>query len=218
MTRAEIRAEARRWRRGDALVVMGAVMLGAVLAWIMLTVSGLTHDLRAETARGDALAQQVRGLGGTPVAGPSGARGEPGPSVTGPSGAPGQPGADGSPGPSGSPGKTGASGAPGRGGAASADSTIPGPSGPPGADSTVPGPIGPAGPVGPMGPQGEPGEKGATGDRGPSGASCEDGYSWQTPSWDPDARVCRRDGAPDPSESPSPSSAAALDPRRLQYG
>jgi hypothetical protein len=212
MTRAEIRAEARRWRRGDALVVTGAVALGAVLAWIVLTVSGLTHDLRAETARGDALAEQVRGLGGTPVVGPSGSPGEPGESVTGPPGEKGERGEVGSPGPSGSPGKNGATGASGAPGAV-------GPSGLPGAV----GPTGPAGPQGVqgeqgvMGPQGERGEKGDTGAQGPSGASCEDGYSWQTPSWDPDARVCRRDGAPDPSESPSPSVAAGLDPRRMQY-
>jgi hypothetical protein len=212
MTRAEIRAEARRWRRGDALVVTGAVALGAVLAWIVLTVSGLTHDLRAETARGDALAEQVRGLGGTPVVGPSGSPGEPGESVTGPPGEKGERGEVGSPGPSGSPGKTGATGASGAPGAV-------GPSGLPGAV----GPTGPAGPQGVqgeqgvMGPQGERGEKGDTGAQGPSGASCEPGYSWQTPSWDPDARVCRRDGAPDPSESPSPSAGGALDPRRMQY-
>ncbi|ELP67645.1 hypothetical protein STRTUCAR8_08538 [Streptomyces turgidiscabies Car8] len=67
------------------------------------------------------------------------------------------------------------------------------------------------------GPQGERGEKGDAGATGPAGQSCEDGYSWQTPSYDPDARVCRRDGAPDPSESPSSKVAAGLDPRRLQY-
>lgn len=119
----------------------------------------------------------------------------------------------GPPGPKGDPGKAaptitpapGASGAPGEPGS---DSTVPGPQGVPGADSTVPGP------AGPVGPQGERGEKGDAGDRGPAGASCEPGFSWQTPSYDPDARVCRRDGAPDPSESPSPPLAAALDPRR----
>lgn len=219
MTRAEIRAEARRWRRGDALVVVGALMLGAVLAWIVLTVSGVTHDLRAETARGDALAEQIRGLGATPIVGPSGSPGAPGVGATGPPGEKGDPGLPAptltpSPGASGAPGRTGASGAPGKDGAPGADSTVPGPSGPPGADSTVPGPAGPAGPVGPQGERGEPGATGAT---GPAGQSCEDGYSWQTPAYDPDARVCRRDGAPDPGGSPPPSAAAALDPRRLQY-
>lgn len=116
------------------------------------------------------------------------------------------PGPRGEKGASGSPGRTGASGAPGRDGA---DSTVPGPQGPQGekgADSTVPGPQGPQG------------EKGDTGERGPAGESCPDGYSWQAPSYDPDALVCRKDGAPDPGgpDSPSPQ-AAGLDPRRVQY-
>lgn len=220
MTRAEIRAEARRWRRGDALVVVGALTLGAVLAWIVLTVSGLTHDLRVEAARGDALAEQLRGLGATPIVGPSGSPGEPGVGATGPPGEKGEPGlpaptltpAPGASGASGAPGRTGASGPPG----------VAGPSGLPGAVGPT-GPVGPVGPTGSQGVQGEPGamgpqgERGETGATGPAGASCEDGFSWQTPSWDPDARVCRRDGAPDPSESPSPSALPGLDPRRLQY-
>lgn len=209
MTRAEIRAEARRWRRGDALVVVGALALGAVLAWIVLTVSGVTHDLRAETARGDALAEQVRGLGGIPVAGPSGSPGEPGESVTGPRGEKGDPGEPGRVGPSGLPGKSGSAGASGAPGAVGPTGPV-GPAGPPG-------PQGVQGEAGAMGPQGERGEPGATGERGPAGQSCEPGFSWQTPSYDPDARVCRRDGAPDPSESPSVSALPGLDPRRLQY-
>lgn len=174
-------------------------------------------DLRGEAlsvVAGDvrALRAQVEAGGETPVApDPTKAVEDLEDRIEVPVPIPGPRGADGSPGPSGSPGKTGASGIPGRDGSAGADSTVSGPSGPPGADSTVPGP------AGPVGPQGERGEQGDTGERGPAGASCEDGYSWQTPSYDPDARVCRRDGAPDPSESPSPSSAAALDPRRLQY-
>lgn len=131
---------------------------------------------------------------------------------------PGPPGPAGSPGPSGSPGAAGKAGSPGAVGA----------SGSPGAPGAVgaTGPVGPTGPqgvpgiqgeTGPTGPQGERGETGATGATGPAGAPCEDGYSWQTPSYDPDARVCRRDGAPDPGESPSLSAGGALDPRRLQY-
>jgi hypothetical protein len=75
----------------------------------------------------------------------------------------------------------------------------------PGVDSTVPGP------------RGERGEKGDTGERGPVGPDCPDGYSLRPPADDPDALVCRRDGAPDPSESPSSPFAVALDPRRLTY-
>lgn len=175
-------------------------------------------DLRGEAlsvVAGDvrALRAQVEAGGETPVApDPSKAVEDLEDRIEVPVPIPGPRGADGSPGPSGSPGKTGASGVPG----------VVGPSGLPGAVGAT-GPAGPAGPAGVQGepgvagPQGAQGPKGDTGEQGPSGASCEDGYSWQTPSYDPDARVCRRDGAPDPSESPSPSSAAALDPRRLQY-
>ncbi|OMI38232.1 hypothetical protein [Streptomyces sparsogenes] len=47
------------------------------------------------------------------------------------------------------------------------------------------------------------------------GPACPDGYSLQTPSWDPDALVCRRDGAPQPTEpAPSPTTPAALAPDR----
>ena len=113
---------------------------------------------------------------------------------------------------------------------------IPGPSGPPGPSGkpapTITGPSGASGApgvsvTGPSGPQGVPGEsvtgapgpqgeQGVQGERGPAGESCPEGYSWQAPADDPDALVCRRDGAPDPSESPSVSSLA-LDPQRRQY-
>lgn len=136
MTRAQIRAQERRWRRGDTLVVVAAVGLGVVVAWIVLAVQGLQNDLSASNEARDALARQVQSLGGTPVAGPPGSRGEPGQTTigargpSGPSGPSGAPGKDAptitpSPGP---PGPTGPSGAPG------ADSTIPGPTGPAGQD------------------------------------------------------------------------------------
>lgn len=215
MTRAQLRAEERRWRRGDGMAVAGALLLGVVLAWIVLSIQAMGHDLRTERAWRDALSAQVEGLGATPVVGPSGSPGEPGKSVTGPPGVPGAVGSTGPVGPSGSPGAAGKAGSPGASGA-------------PGVPGAV-GMTGPAGPAGPQGvpgvqgepgvagPQGEQGPQGDPGDRGPSGASCEDGYSWQTPSYDPDARVCRRDGAPDPSESPSPVVAAGLDPSRRVY-
>lgn len=180
-----------------------------------LAVSTLATDVRQ-------LRAQVQAGGETPVApDPSRAVEDLPDRAEVPVPIPGPRGADGSPGPSGSPGATGRAGSPGAAGA-SGSPGIPGAAG-------ATGPVGPAGPVGPQGvpgvqgepgatgPQGERGERGDTGERGPSGASCEDGFSWQTPSWDPDARVCRRDGAPDPSDSPSASPAAALDPRRLQY-
>lgn len=171
-----------------------------------LAVSTLAGDVRA-------LREQVKAGGETPVApDPSRAVEDLPDRAEVPVPIPGPPGPAGSPGPSGAPGRSGADGASGASGA-------PGVPGPVGAT----GPAGPAGPQGiqgesgATGPQGEQGPKGDTGERGPSGASCEDGYSWQTPSYDPDARVCRRDGAPDPSESPSPSVAAGLDPSRRVY-
>jgi hypothetical protein len=159
-------------------------------------VSTLAGDVRA-------LRAQVKARGGTPVA-PDPAKAVPSLSARAevPVPIPGPRGVAGSPGPSGSPG---ASGAPGKNGV---DSTVPGPQGPqgvPGADSTVPGP------------QGERGEKGDTGEQGPAGPSCPDGYSLQAPSYDPDALVCRRDGAPQPSPSPSGLLSLGLDPSRRQY-
>ena len=113
--------------------------------------------------------------------------------IPGPRGPQGEPGRD-------APTITPSPGAPG---APGADSTVPGPQGPPGADSTVPGPQG---------------EKGETGDRGPAGPSCPDGYSLQPPADDPDALVCRRDGAPAPTQERKGLLAAeGLDPQRRQY-
>ncbi|NUS22743.1 MAG: collagen-like protein [Streptomyces sp.] len=157
-------------------------------------------DLRGQavsTLAGDvrALRVQVRSAGKVPVApdptkavGDLAKRAEVPVPIPGPSGPPG---------PSGKPaptitGPSGASGMPG------ANSTVPGPSGAsgaPGADSTVPGP------------QGEKGDKGDPGEPGPA---CPSGYHLEAPSWDPDALVCRRDGAPQPSPSDSPSQGAGL--------
>jgi hypothetical protein len=110
----------------------------------------------------------------------------------------------------GPPGPAGERGEPGRPGS---DSTVPGPTGPPGADSTVPGPRGPEGPPGAD--STVPGPAGPRSPRGPPGQSCPDGYSWQTPEYDPDAKVCRRNAAPEPSPEPAPTTAApALPPER----
>lgn len=220
MSRAQIRAEERRGRRGDALTVVGALLLGAVLAWIVVTIQAMGHDLHVERAARDALARQVQGLGETPVAGPPGSRGEPGESVTGPSGPPGAPGrdgldgvdgADGSPGPSGSPGSDGKAGSDG------ADSTVPGPAGPPGADSTVPGP---AGPPGRDGSDGADGEDGADG-RPPSGWTFTQNGAEYTcrpvDDFDPSAPQYSCDSQDsNPGDGNSPE-AAALDPQRRQY-
>jgi hypothetical protein len=206
VTRSEIRAEERRWRRGDVLAVVGALLLGATLAWIVLSIQGMADDLHEKDNDIAALSQQVRQLGGKPVAG---ARGEPGKSVTGPKGDQGDPGPigpSGPPGPSGSPGKNGANGTDGTAGTA----------GEPGAVGAT----GPAGPAGPAGPQGEQGPKGDTGEQGPAGPSCPDGYHLEAPTWDPDALVCRKDGADQPPGNGNGNGgllSAGLDPQRRQY-
>jgi hypothetical protein len=210
VSRAQVRAEERRGRRGDVWAVVGAVALGAVLAWIVLTIQGVTHDLHEEREYNRLLAQQVRDLGGKPIKGPPG---EPGASVTGPpgpQGEPGEPGVDGEPGPSGSPGKDGKSGVDGSDGKAGEPGAV-GASGPAGPA----GPPGPQGEPGPPGPQGEPGVDGADGE---DGQTCPDGYSLQAPAYDEAALVCRRDGAPDPEEpGGGPQAAGALDPQRRVY-
>lgn len=195
-----------------ALTVLAA--LGA-FAWIVITMQAQGDDLRTANQARDALARQVQEMGGTPVAGEPGSRGE-----VGPSGAPGRDGADGADAPTITP-SPGASGAAGRPGKPGADSTVPGPtgaSGQPGADSTVPGPMGPAGPAGPTGPQGDQGPAGEDGADGAAGQSCPTGYSWQAPADDPDALICRRDGAPPPKDPGKPGLLSlGLDPTRRQY-
>ncbi|MEE4598208.1 collagen-like protein [Streptomyces sp. DSM 41524] len=225
MTRTE-RVLARRWR-GVLLVCTLVALAGAVLVlWAQVD-----HDreraqqrevqARAEAdRRGDAvstlatdvrrLRTQLRGEGKTPVApDPADAvkdlpdRAEvpvPIPGPRGPAGSPGRAGRDGdagaqgSPGPSGPSGKSGADGADGAAGQQ--------------------GPQGEPGPAGPQGPAGPPGADGADGHDGKDGQTCPDGYSLQAPSWDPDALVCRRDGAPQPEPTDGPSTPAALAPDR----
>ncbi|MDH6435622.1 hypothetical protein M2158_004099 [Streptomyces sp. SAI-144] len=128
--------------------------------------------------------------------------------VPGEKGDKGDPGTPGKPAPTITP-SPGASGAPGQDGV---DSTVPGPSGPPGA-------AGPAGPAGPAGERGEKGDTGEQGPPGPAGQSCPDGYSWQTPSYDPYAKVCRQDGAPDPEPGNGNGGllSMGLDPTRREY-
>jgi hypothetical protein len=204
---------ARARRRADVWFVLASLFALAILAWVVITMQQLSRDLRTANEARDALASQVQRLGAKPIAGPPGSRGEQGQSITGPKGDkgdPGQPGATGPPGPSGSPGHNGQDGGHGTDGTAGEPGTA--------------GATGPAGPAGPPGPQGEPGpagpqgEQGATGERGPAGPSCPDGYSLQAPSYDPDALVCRKDGAPDPEPGNGGGNpAGALDPQRRQY-
>lgn len=132
--------------------------------------------------------------------------------IPGPPGSKGDAGEPGRTGPSGSPGMDGEDGVAGHDGADGVGQ--PGAEGEPGADGGA-GPPGPQGEPGPAGPQGEAGK---AGERGPAGPTCPDGYSLQAPASDPDALVCRRDGAPPPGPDPEPSpQAAALDPTRREY-
>lgn len=213
------RTQSALYRARHLLWIVGALLFlgGAIgLAFIQIDREARRADqLAAEadlrgtavsTLAGDvrALRQQVKAAGKTPVApDPTRAvedlpdRAEVPVPIPGPAG------------PAGARGETGPTGAPGRDGKDGADSTVPGPSGAPGADSTVPGPSGP------------PGRDGQDGADGKDGQTCPDGYSLQAPSWDPDALVCRRTSAPQPSDEPGNSEqkpqSLALDPQRRQY-
>lgn len=217
------------YRRRHTLWILASLLfLGGALAVAFLQINKAEHradQIAAEAdLRGSAvstLATDVRKLrsqlqadGKTPVApDPSRAvedlpdRAEVPVPIPGP---PGPPGVNGEDGQNGRPAPT-ITPSPGQPGTAGQDSTVPGPPGeqgppgPAGADSTVPGP---------QGEQGPPGPAGADGTDGRDGQACPDGYSLQPPADDPDALVCRRDGAPaEPDPGPL---ALALDPRR-QY-
>lgn len=227
MTRTQ-RALARRWRP-LALLCWLAVLSGAVLIiWARIDAEMSRADQLAAEAdrRGTAvstlatdvreLRTQVKSEGETPVApDPSEAiddlpsRAEIPVPIPGPKGDPGRPGSDGEPG---TDGKDGTPATPGQNGEPGTDGGQ-GPQGEPGVQ-------GPQGDPGVQGPQGETGPQGEQGPRGESGPACPDGYSLQPPAGDPDALVCRRDGAPQPDPDPSePSSllSMALDPQRRQY-
>lgn len=194
--------------RAEWLVAFTGLLIVLFLGWLAIQVVTLSNDLRESNRARDALAAQVQSLGETPVAGPPGSRGEPGESIVGPSGPPGPAGPSGAPGDdaTGTPGKDGQDGAEGPSGA-------PGEPGTDGESVTGPaGPPGPQGEPGPAGPQGEPGTDGQ------DGQTCPDGYSLQPPADDPDALVCRRDGAPPPDDDPGNSPLTlGMDPARRQY-
>jgi hypothetical protein len=200
MGRAQIRAQERRWRRGDSLALFAAVILGVALAWILLAVQGLQEELRTSNDARDALARQVQSLGGTPVAGPPGSRGEPGKSVIGARGPSGPPGPSGKPAPTltSSPGPSGPAG----------------PSGAPGADSTVPGPVGPTGSAGQDGADGAAGQDGADGKNGSPPSSWtytdQDGNEYRcvpVDDFNPDnpRYTCTQTSTASPAPTPSPS-------------
>jgi hypothetical protein len=234
VTRAE-RALAGRWRWIAVFCWLLALSGAAVIVWSRIDAETTARYEAVSEAnrRGEAVATlatdvrklraQVKGEGRTPVApDPSeavddlpervevpvpipGQKGDPGrPGQDGTPGADGEPGTDGPPGDDGAPGTPGEDGAPGQ----------------PGSDGAQ-GPAGPEGPQGAQGPPGEQGpqgEQGPRGEQGPPGPDCPDGYSLQAPSWDPDALVCRRDGAPQPSPSDEGGLLSlGLDPYRRQY-
>jgi hypothetical protein len=196
MSRQADRQEARQWRRRrhrtDLVWIVGVLLGVVIIGYVLVTLHSLSQSLAAAEGERDALAAQVRRLGGTPVAGPSGRPGRDGsPGSAGPTvtitGAPGKDGKDGSPGPTGPVGSPGASGVPG------SDSSIPGPSGAagsPGHDAT--------GAPGPAGADGKDGKDGR------DGQTCPDGYQLEPAPDDPDALICRRTTASDPSSSTSP--------------
>lgn len=226
MTRGQ-RAFARRrhllWIAAALLALTGAVILiwqqqrDEATARAHLTAEA---DLRGEavsTLAGDVrvLRAQIQARGDTPAApDPSRAvedlpdRAEVPVPIPGPPGPPGQKGDPGKPAPTPADGQAGEDGS---NGADGVDSTVPGPAGPQG-------PEGPTGPAGATGPQGEPGADGTDGTDGRDGQSCPTGYSWQAPADDPDALVCRRDGASEPKGPAAPGPLSlALDPTRRQY-
>lgn len=222
MTRTALRTEERKRRRGDALAIGGAVILGIVLAGIFLSIRSLQVELTDANVARDQLAAQVERLGASPVAGPPGTRGEAGEEGRGPTGRPGPSGPPGDSGPVGPTGPTGRTGPPGNDGDDITGS--PGPAGTDGQSVTGPaGPQGEPGPAGPPGADGKDGTDGATGETGPRGPAgppgpaCPDGYSLQPPPGDPDGLMCRRDGAPEPSPDPTSPGPLALDPSRRQY-
>lgn len=199
-------------------ITYGVLVLGGVVLFTLLVLwlQELSHDLRAANDARDALSRQVQQLGEKPVAGPPGSRGDPGQSVTGPQG---PQGIQGETGPAGPMGPVGPSGAPGKNGIAGSNGVgLPGAAGNDGAAGAAgqQGPQGEPGPTGPQGPAGADGKDGVDGKDGTNGQTCPDGYSLQAPAYDPDALVCRRDGAPQPAKKDG-LLGMGLDPSRRQY-
>ncbi|MEE1808057.1 hypothetical protein [Streptomyces sp. BE133] len=73
-------------RRTDIAFALGVAVAMAGIAFLVVTMQGLSRDLRTANEARDALARQVERLGESPVAGPPGSRGQPGASVVGPPG------------------------------------------------------------------------------------------------------------------------------------
>lgn len=237
--RTQTRVEARKERkRGDYMAAAAAVFAALVLGAVVTAFVVLSGQLDSANQARDALARQVQGLGGKPVAGPPGSRGQSIAGPPGPSGSPGPQGPSGKPAPTitPSPGPQGPEGPAGKAGQAGADSVVPGPSGPPGQDATgAPGKDGQNGADGQNGTDGSPGPPGENGKDGapPSGWTYTDpdGVTYNcTPAvdFDPDAPryACTPVGggeqAPDtqgptdtPNDQQSPNDSVALLPMGL---
>lgn len=168
--KAQTRVEARKERkRGDYMAAAAAVFAALVLGAVVTAFVVLSGQLDSANQARDALARQVQGLGGKPVAGPPGSRGQ---SVAGPPGPSGSPGPTGAPGRDAptitpSPGPQGPAGPSGEAGQAGADSVVPGPTGQPGQDAT--------GAPGKDGTDGANGANGSDGAQGPPGENGQDG-------------------------------------------
>lgn len=201
-TRQAARIRQRNLHRSNVTYAVGVVALVAVLGWIIITLQTLSSSLHTAVADRDALAAQVRHLGATPVAGPRGAAGQ---DATGVPGEAGEQGLPGEPGQAGTPGSPGASGPPGASGQPGADSTVPGPAGASGAAGT-------AGKDGANGQDGRDGTNGADGKDGSPGPTCPTGYTLGPDPNDPDTLVCRRDDAPSPTPTTSPTASAGDTP------
>ncbi|MCX4607003.1 collagen-like protein [Streptomyces mirabilis] len=202
---------AQRWRSLAVAAVLLVLAGAVVLVWLRVDAEASARRAAIAEAnlRGDAvttlasdvrvLREQIKAEGKTPAApDPSRAvdnlpdRARVPVPIPGPAGPRGPQGEPGSPGPAvtGAPGTSGAQGEPG--------ATVTGPPGPAG-------PTGAPGPPGPAGQDGTNGKDGKNGADGHDGQTCPSGYSLQAPNYDPDALVCRRDGAPQPNPSPSSS-------------
>jgi hypothetical protein len=189
--------------RAEWLGLATAILALGLFAGLVVLFVDQSQQLRNETARGNALARQVEGLGGTPVAGPSGSPGEPGQSVVGARGPSGPPG------PAGAPGKDAPTITPSPGPTGPA-----GPSGAPGADSTIPGPSGPAGADGADGAAGQDGQDGSNGTNGAPPSSWtytdQDGNEYScvpVSDFDPDnpRYQCTQTSTASPEPTPTPS-------------
>lgn len=181
-------------KRPNWLYTIGVAVVVAVLVWVQFSIKSLGNELEQSRSDNAALANQVRSLGGHPVAeGKPGDQGPPGPQgergEQGPPGIQGPPGMQGPRGPIGVAGQSprcllepskcvGPKGAAGTDGSDGKDGSQ-GPAGPKGDTGAT----GPEGPQGPAGPQGDPGAAGPAGPQGDPGRGiksvvCQDNGAW----------------------------------------